>query len=186
MREERDGILVWDDQSKRGEDAWWKENDRGREKIRKLLRVEDNDWDLTGYDLGTKRTLRDYEKYAGIHFQKKSFQKYTKDNFLPPNPVIDDEKEWEDSFMFAFYHLVHIDNSILDKKDYDFILLAFDDENGEGIETEFISDHRLKQFLDGTPIHFEKTFLTEKNPNSVVYWGHSKERGWAERQQIDF
>jgi hypothetical protein len=168
MREERDGILVWDDQHKRGEDAWWRENDRGREKIRKLLRVEDNDWDLTGYDLGNKRTLRDYEKYAGIHFEKKSFQKYTKDNFLPPNPVIKDEAEWEDSFMYAFYHLVNIDNTILDQKDYD-----------------FISDHRLKQFLDGTPIHFEKTFLTDKNPYSVVYWGHSKERGWAERQQIN-
>ena len=185
MREERDGILVWDDQYKRGDDAWLVENDRGREKIRKLLRVEDNDWDLTGYDLGTKRTLRDYEKYAGIHFEKKSFQKYTKDNFLPPNPFIEDEKEWEDSFMYSFYHLVNIDNTVLNKDDYDFILLAYDDENGEGINSEYIKDHRLIEFLNGKPIHFEKMFLTDKNPKCVVYWGHSKERGWAEKQQID-
>ena len=129
--------------------------------------------------------MRDYEKYAGIHFEKKSFQKYTKDNFLPPNPFIEDEKEWEDSFMYSFYHLVNIDNTVLNKDDYDFILLAYDDENGEGINSEYIKDHRLIEFLNGKPIHFEKMFLTDKNPKCVVYWGHSKERGWAEKQQID-
>ena len=185
MREERDGILVWDDQHKRGEDAWWRENDRGREKIRKLLRVEDNDWDLTGYDLGTKRTLRDYEKYAGIHFEKKSFQKYTKDNFLPPNPAIEDEKEWEDSFMYSFYHLVNVERSILNKDDYDFVLVAFDDEKGESIDSEFIKGNKLTEFINNnTPIHYEKMYMTDKNPSRVVYWAHSPKRGWAERQEI--
>ncbi len=185
MREERAGKLVWDDQNKRGEDAWWKENDRGRSKIRQLLGVEDNGFDLTGYDLGTKRSLRDYEKYAGIHFEKKSFQKYTKDNNLAPNPVIKDDKEWEDSFMRAFYHLVDIHPTTLNKKDYDFILVAFDDENGESIESEFISDPRLQHFMEnGNPIHYEKMFLTEKEPSRVVYWAHSNKRGWAEREEI--
>jgi hypothetical protein len=88
MREERAGMLVWDDQSKRGDTMFWKQQDIGRSKIRQLLRTEDNGFDLTGYDLGTVRTLRDYEKYAGIHFKKKSFQKYTVDRLFPPNPVI--------------------------------------------------------------------------------------------------
>ena len=185
MRTERDGILVWDDQHKRGEDAWWRENDKGRAKIRQLLRVEDNGFDLTGYDLGKVRTLRQYERYAGIHFKKKSFQKYTKDNLLPPNPIILDDKQWEDSFMYAFYHLVNITPHFLNQKDYDYILLAFDDENGEGIESENIEGTQLQQFLnEGTPIHFEKSFLTDKNPSRVVYWAHSPERGWAEREEI--
>ena len=182
MREERAGKLVWDDQSKKGNDMWWKQQDVGRSKIRQLLRVEDNGFDMTGYDLGTVRTLRDYEKYAGIHFKKKSFQKYTKDNNLPPNPLIEDDQEWEDSFMFSFYHLVDIHPDYLPEKDYDFILVAFDDEKGEGIESEYIEGHSLKNFLEyGTPIHYEKMFLTDKNPSRVVYWGHSKKRGWAER-----
>ena len=87
--------------------------------------------------------------------------------------------------MYAFYHLVNIDNTVLDKDDYNFILLAYDDEFGEGIEAEYIDDHRLTEFLNGKPIHFEKMFLTDKNPKCVVYWGHSKERGWTEKQQID-
>jgi len=27
-------------------------------------------------------------------------------------------------------------------------------------------------------------FLTDKNPSKVVYWGHSPERGWAEKEEI--
>ena len=83
MREERAGKLVWDDQSKRGEDMWWKGNDSARARIRQLIGVEDNGINLGEYGLGKKRSLRDYEKYAGIHFKKKSFQKYTKDNYFP-------------------------------------------------------------------------------------------------------
>jgi len=83
MREERDGILKWDDDSKRGVD-WWTKQETARAKIRQLFRVEDNGFDLTGYDLGTVRTLADYETYAGVNFKNKSVQKYTLDNGYPP------------------------------------------------------------------------------------------------------
>ena len=86
--------------------------------------------------------------------------------------------------MYSFYHLVNIERTVLNKDDYDFVLLAFDDENGKGIESEFISDYRLKEFLNGKTIHFEKMFLTDKNPTKVVYWAHSPERGWCEREEI--
>lgn len=186
MREERAGKLVWDDQSKRKDDTWWKQNDVGRSKIRQLLRVEDNGFDLTGYDLGSKRSLREYEIYSGIHFKKKSFQRYTKENRLPKNPVIHDHQEWEDSFLRSFYHLVNITPDSLPGKDYDFILLAFDDKEGLNIESEEIRGERLRSFLQkGTPIHFEKSFLTDREPHRVVYWGHSKTRGWAEREEIN-
>ena len=186
MREERSGKLVWDDQSKRGDNMWWKQQDIGRSKIRQLLRTEDNGFDLTGYDLGTVRTLRDYEKYAGIHFKKKSFQKYTKDNRFPPNPIIEDEKEWEDSFMFSFYHLVNIDRSQLPANDYKSILVAFDDENGISVDSKYIDDYRLTEFMNnGTPIHYEEMFMTDKNPSRVVFWGLSETRGWAERVEIN-
>lgn len=183
MREERAGKLVWDDQSKRGEDLWWKGNDVGRARIRKLLGVEENEYDLGPYTLGSQRTLRDYEKYAGIHFKKKSFQKYTKDYGFPPNPYpYKNEEEWEDSFMFSFYHLVNLERHEMPKDDYDSILVAFDDENGIGIHSQGIDGHRLQNFIKkGQRIHYEEMFLTEKKPHKIVFWGHSPERGWAER-----
>lgn len=185
MREERAGMLVWDDQSRRGENMWWKQQDVGRSKIRQLLRTEDNGFDLTGYDLGTVRTLRDYEKYAGIHFKKKSFQKYTKDNKFPPNPVIENEQEWEDSFMYSFYHLVNVERKDLPENDYNSILICFDDDTGTGIHSKSIEGTNLQRFMNGHgPIHYEEMFMTDKKPHRMVAWAHSEARGWSERYEV--
>jgi hypothetical protein len=178
-------MLVWDDQTKRGDISFWKTQDIARSRIRQLLCVENNGHDLSGYELGTVRTVRDYEKYAGIHFKKRSFQKWTTDHKFPPNPQIEDEKEWEDSFMFSFYYLVNIERNQLPGNDYNSILVAFDDDKGISIDSESITGHRLKEFIEsGKPIHYEKMFLTDKNPSRLVYWGHSLTRGWAERIEI--
>ena len=183
MREERAGKLVWDDQSKRGDDMWWRQQNIGRSKIRQLLRTEDNGFDLTGYDIGTKRTIRDYEKYAGVHFKKRAIQPYTANRLFPPNPIIEDEQEWEDSFKISVYHLITIDKHNFPGKNYTGILVAYDDETGTGIHTYTIGGEQLSKFLQtGEPIHYEDFFLTDKKPSRVVYWAHN-ESGWLEREE---
>jgi hypothetical protein len=182
MREERSGMLVWDDQYKRGED-WWTQQNIARAKIRQLLKTEDNEFDLTGFDLGSERTLRDYEKYAGIHFKKRSVQRYTYDNQYPPNPPIENEEEWENSFMFSFYHLVEFNKNNFKSNDYDFWVCAFDDEHGREIWREDYSEHQIISILNASDDWYreEKFFLTDKVPSKWVIWAHSKSKGWAER-----
>ena len=116
----------------------------------------------------------------------KIISKYTKDNKFPPNPhPYETDEEWEDSFMYSFYHLVNVTRDMLPGDDYESVLVAFDDENGEGINHNYVKGHRLSNFLTkGDPIHYEEMFLTDKNPSKVVYWGLSKERGWAERVEF--
>ena len=188
MREERDGILVWDDQSKRGDNMFWEKQTSNQKRLRQLFGVEDNGMDLTGYDLGTERSFRDYEIYAGLHFKNRAMQQYTLDWNFPPNPPLGrDEEEWETTFQKSHYHLVNIFREDFPKDDYDFILIAFDDENGESIKSIFIDDSRLVDFLNkGTPIHYEQTFLSVKSPKRVVYWAHSKSDGWAERLEFEY
>ena len=41
--------------------------------------------------------------------------------------------------MFSFYYLVNIERSQLPGDDYEHILVAFDDDNGIGIESESIT-----------------------------------------------
>ena len=175
MREERAGMLKWDDDSKRGVD-WWNKQNTARAKIRQLFRVEDNGFDLTGYDLGTVRTLSDYEAYAGVNFKIKSVQKYTLDNGYPPTPT---DSPWSKSF----YHLVTVHRNELPADDYKSILIAFDDENGIGIHSKFIEGYQLQQFLNNQgPIHYEEYFpYFDKEPKRMVAWGVSETRGWAER-----
>jgi hypothetical protein len=185
MRTERDGKLFWDDQYRRGDYSFGPKQDDARAKIRQLLRTEDNGFDLTGYDLGTVRTLRDYEKYAGIHFKKKSFQRYTVDHRFPPNPIIEDEEEWENSFMHSFYHLVNLERNQLSGNDYDSILVAFDDENGIGMNSKSIDGVQLQNFMErGIPIHYEEMFLTDKDPSRLVFWAYNNAKGWTDRFEI--
>lgn len=175
MREERSGMLKWDDDAKLGVD-WWNKQERARAKIRQLFRVEDNGFDLTGYDLGTARTIEDYERYAGVNFKNKSVQKYTLDNGYPPTPI---DSPWSKSF----YNLVTVHRHELPADDYKFILIAFDDENGIGIHSKNIEGYQLQQFLNGNgPIHYEEHFeYFDKKPSRMVAWGYSESRGWAER-----
>jgi hypothetical protein len=107
------------------------------------------------------------------------------DKKFPPNPVIINEEEWENSFMFSFYHLVNIERSQLPGDDYKSILVAFDDENGIGIQSKSIEGHQLKLFMEnGKSIHYEEMFLAAKKPSRVVFWAYSDKRGWAERAEI--
>ena len=182
MREERAGMLKWDDDSRKGVD-FNKKQDYARKKIRVLLRTEeDPSIDLTGYDLGTVRTLRDYEKYAGFHFKNKAVQKYTLDNQYPPNPYIEDESIWEQTFMKSFYYLVDVNKNDFPNNDYKHILIAFDDINGKSINSKYIEGERLRRFIEGIDrLHYEEFFLTNETPARVVYWAYSEERGWCER-----
>jgi hypothetical protein len=179
MREERDGILVWDDQSKRGED-WWSQQEKARAKIRQLFKLEDNGFDLSGYDLGIERTLEQYEQYAGIKFKDKLVQQYTLDNEYAPTP---NDSLWVKSF----YHLVTIHRNDLPNDDYDSILIAFDDKDGIGVHSRSIKGEQLKNFLENKgPIHYEEYFeYLENKPARMVAWGYSNTRGWAERLEQD-
>lgn len=182
-RKERDGILVWDDQNKRGEN-WSDSQNKARAKIRQLLQTEYNGFDLTGYDLGKERSLHDYELYSGICFKEKSVQQYTMDNDIPPNPPMSDD-EWKKSLKKSFYHLVNITRDQLPANDYSAILVAFDDSEGKSVNSKYIVGKQLNEFLkNGTPIHYEEYFLTDKWPVNVVYWAISQTRGWSERVSI--
>jgi len=184
MREERSGMLIWDDQHKRGDDQWWKGNDIARSRIRQLLGVEDSGHDLGDYGLGNVRTINEYEKYAGINFKLKAFQQYTIDNEIAPNPIQNNYglTKWEDTFIKSHYHVINITKDMLPENDYESILVSFDDKNSKGIHQVYIDDQRLQDFIsNGTLIHYEEMFFSSKIPYKLIFWGISKERGWAEK-----
>lgn len=185
MREERDGILIWDDQHKRGEHIWSKVQDDARAKIRQLLQVEYNGYDLTGYNLGTERSLHDYERFAGICFKNRSIQEYTANHGIPPNPPMPD-CEWEKSLKYSFYHLVDIGPEMFPSKDYEHILISFDDKDGIGVNHKYIHGDDLKDFLDGKArIHYEEYFICNRKPVKAVYWPYSSIRGWVDKIEIN-
>ena len=183
MREERAGKLVWDDQHKRGEN-WYSAQQLAWKRIRNLLRTQkDDDVNLKGYDLGKVRTLRDFEKYAGFHFQRRAVQKYTLDNNFPPNPPCKTDEEWEKSFCESYYHLIHFDKTRFKLNDYLYFVIAFDDKDGKAIHREDLNEQQVKEILERKDqwVSLERFFLTDQKPYKWVVWGYSKSKGWDER-----
>jgi hypothetical protein len=71
-----------------------------RQKTRQLFDQEDNGIDLTGFGLGTVRTLHEYEVFTGIDFKKQRIQDYTLKVNEPPNSL-----PWEEGFIINEYDI---------------------------------------------------------------------------------
>jgi hypothetical protein len=173
---------VWDDQHKRGEN-WWSAQERAWKKIRTLLRTEHNaDVNLAGFDLGTERSLHDFERYAGFDFKNKRVQWYTLQNKFPPNPTVSDE-EWENGFARSFYQNVRFDKSQFKHDDYDFWIFSFDDENNVSVLRDDFNEAAVREIMSSKDswVSIEKFGLVPKIPHKWVIWAHSKSAGWAER-----
>ncbi len=61
-----------------------------KKRILKLYGMEDNDQDLTGFDLGRERTLQQFEQFAGIEFKTKIIARFAM------NGEYDSEHTYED------------------------------------------------------------------------------------------
>lgn len=76
---------VWDDHVAKNDLLPWSQRDAvSKKRIRKLLQEEDNDADLGQFGLGTVRTHREYELYAGINFSKRTLHKDATTGVEPP------------------------------------------------------------------------------------------------------
>jgi hypothetical protein len=181
MREERSGMLVWDDQSKRGDD-WWTQQNIARAKIRQLLRTEDNGFDLTGYDLGTERTLHDYEKYAGLLFETRGIQQETIDKKYPPNTNnFETEEEWKKSFSTIFKHCIDVSYSSVPEKDYEYWVVAFHNDKDETLYRRDADINEINGFFTDPDGYCKvwRDFNTTQKPTYWVVWPYSK--WWCDR-----
>ena len=176
----------WDDVS-----TWVNKNQESHERFRLLFGMDGIKCTpcamkrLKPYTLGEERTLEEYEKYAGIRYGNRSVQEYTSNYNIPPNPVIEDKEEYENSFITMFKHCIDIHKSQLTHKDYDFWVVAFESNDGKEIV-------RLDADIDEVNGYMES--LTDENEwiklwrsyngrklDKYVVWPHSKSEGWVDR-----
>jgi len=176
------GPKVWDDQPEKTS----KLNEASLLRNRKLFEMdgEKRDIDFGPYGFGKERTLRDYEKYAGILFGERSVQKETLDNVEPPNSCEHDtEEEWENSFCRIFKHCIDIPYEAVPLDDYHFWCVVLRDEEGKEIYREDASDQditRMKNDPDGYCKVWVDAVL-DKKPHSWMIWPNSRSQGWCEQ-----
>jgi hypothetical protein len=170
----------WDDDKE-----WYKKNDKSHEKNRKVLGIDGEKYKgKLKYGFGTKRTIKDYEKYSGILFNKRSIQQYTIDKHYPPNPYnFNNEEEWKNSFLRIFKHCIDVPIVNIPEDDYDFFVVAFHNEKNETIfrkDAHFDEIQKIKKEANDYGKIWREFHTTEK-PKYWVVWPHSKSKDWCDR-----
>jgi len=142
------------------------------------------------YGFGPIRTLRDYEKYAGINFQKRAVQQFTLDKKYPPNPWWDykTDEEWDQSFVQVFKHCVDLQLNKFPHDDYWFWCVSFEDADGKVIHRKDADENECRRLLADARnpngdryIKLWREFPCDKKPHHVVVWPHSRKNGWGEK-----
>jgi hypothetical protein len=136
------------------------------------------------YGFGTVRTLREYEKYSGLLFEKRAIQKYTQDKNYPPNPYdYKNEEEWKKDFMSIYKHCIDIGYSQVQEKDYDFWVVAFHNSKDETIFRKDSDKNEIEGYFRDPDGYCKvwREFQTDELPKYWVVWPHSETKGWCER-----
>ena len=185
--------LIWHEYTRKGRTKQWDDDKQWVDKNnhshltnRKLFGMDGETQE--GHDgpfgFGTERTLRDYEKYSGLLFEKRAVQQYTLEKHYPPNPYnFESEEEWKKHFASVFKHCIDVGYSSVPETDYDFGVVAF---HGPNDETLFRKDAdkneiaRMKNDPDGY-CKVWREFQTETKPVYWVVWPHSESKGWCDR-----
>jgi glycosyltransferase involved in cell wall biosynthesis len=185
-------IVVWHEYTRKGrtkqwddDKEWGKRNSHCHLINRKLFGMdgEKQEGHDGPYGFGNVRTLRDYEKYAGLLFEKRAVQQYTLEKKYPPNPVLDSEEEWLASFSRVFKHCIDVGYSAVPEQDYEFWVVAFHDESGETLyrkDADKDEIRRIKNDKDGY-CKIWREFQTTKQPKKWVVWPYSSTKGWCDR-----
>ena len=187
-------VVAWHEYTRKGrtkqwddDKEWGKRNEHCHLRNRKLFGMdgEVQDVDFGIYGFGPVRTLRDYEKFAGLSFKRRAVQRFTLDNKPAPNPQYDTEEEFEKSLCSIFKHCIDVGYSEVPEKDYDFWAVAFHDKDGTTLHRKDVTEDEIKGYFTDKDQYCKiwREFQTDVKPAYWVVWPHSKSKGWCDRIQ---
>lgn len=190
-------VVAWHEYTRKGRTKHWDDhktwasiNNESHLRNRKLFQMDGltrEGIDFGIYDFGTVRTLRDYEKYAGISFAKRGVTQYTLDYKNPPNPELSDE-DFDNSILKIFKHCIDFTTDKVPEPidDYDFWVVAFENKKGDTIYRQDVDTNELQRLKHQVKVDgyykIWRTFNVEEKPARWIVWTHSKANGWGNRE----
>lgn len=187
-------IIAWHEYTRKGrtkhwddDKTWGKKNENCHKRNRKLFGMdgEVQDIDFGIYGFGKERSLLDYEKYAGISFQKRAVQKETIDHKNPPNAQYSSEEEFNNSFLRIFKHCIDVAYKDVPEKDYNFWVVAFHGSDGKELHRKDADKNEINRLMNDPDKYCKiwREFNTEEKPSYWVVWPHSESKGWCDKIQ---
>jgi hypothetical protein len=186
-------VLIWHEYTRKGRTKQWDDDKKWVDRNNKSHLLNRKLFGMDGleqeghdgpYGFGTERSIRDYEKYAGLLFEKRAVQQYTLEKHYPPNPYnFESEEEWKKHFASVFKHCIDVNYASVPEKDYDFWVVAFHGPNDETLFRKDADVHEIKRMMNDPDGYCKvwREFQTETKPTYWVVWPHSESKGWCER-----
>ncbi len=170
----------WEDHTKTNkvEREWGELDQRSKQKVQQLLAGQP----VASHGLGSVRTLREYEEYAGLSFSQRKGQNYTLRSSEPPNPEID--PDWAEA-IFTWLVKVVVRAEDLPPGSFDdpsFWYVAVQDEDGHEIYRRDFPRNELESLTGEEPVvtlvcEFQSGII----PAGWSVWPVSRSRGWLQR-----
>ena len=185
-------VICWHEYTRKGRSKQWDDDkqwiDRNNYchlKNRKLFGMDGliNDIDFGKYGFGNIRSLRDYEKYAGMQFSTRSVTQELLDHKPPKLEYIGlSEEDFQNSLLHIFKHCIDIGYDQVPEDDYDFWAVAFKDENGEDMYRQDADGEEIRRMKNDPDSYCKlwRSFETTKMPSSWIVWPHSIKKGWLD------
>jgi hypothetical protein len=145
---------------------------------------ESVDWGIYGF--GTKRTLKEYENYAGINFKLRMAQKFTANNVdYPPNPIVyTTEEAWRKSCLKSYDIKVKIETEYEKDSSVSFWYFGVQNESGDELCRKDFNRDAIDKILKENITEEVVTIQTSDKPAKYVLWVHKKETGWDKKYEV--
>ena len=202
-------VICWHEYTRVGRDKHWEDHDvdsgssfgwtsvnnachfRNRT-LFGMDETEKGNLDFGKFGFGSERTLEDYERYAGIKFDRRGVMQYTwpeykeapTPNYVDNPDVYPTKEDWLNGFgrnWCVDIWLAHDWISTPEHEDCDFWCCTAHDENGDEIYREDLNEYRIREELEKDNASFFLKFCSDKKPKSWAVLPHSKSNGWLER-----
>ncbi|MGE0449059.1 MAG: GlcNAc-transferase family protein [Vicinamibacterales bacterium] len=185
--------LIWHEYSRKGRTCHWDDHSdwgvrhgRAVDRYRRQFGVDGTPLlDCAPYGFGTKRSVREYERFAGIEFATRGVLRSTIDHEYPPDPLCTaPEEEWREQLLTSHCTDVTIERTRLELDDcHMWSVIANAEDGTELFREDYLSD-RFAPILSsqhGDHVQFFIAFFSRRQPHTWTVWPHSLRRGWLDR-----
>ena len=171
----------WDDHTD-GNDPWYARDLVARDRIATLLGQQDNEIDLGKFGLGSKRTLADYEHYAGINFKLRLVQDYTRHDDPPPNPEIFTGDDWEKHCKRDYLANIAVRRDKLPPLEkVDFWYVGLHDKAGTELIRQDLNPSSIKKALRADRVLLDLNYRSSEPASTWTIWPYSASKGWLRK-----
>jgi hypothetical protein len=176
----------WDD-----DPVWVQRNDHCHARNRRLFSMDGEKYDpneFGRFGFGPVRSLREYEKYAGLEFstRKIHMENYKKGlQYVPPSlkNLARTEEEFKSELTVIFKHFLDIWHEDLPERDYEYIVIALHDKDDNTLYRKDLQADEVAQL-----VYNNKNFKVLPveapevgKPAYWVVWPYSQSKGWGKR-----